>query len=107
MSESHNTRLGGMKQDILDFKNEFTSSIESLKSSIYEKINLVNEQFDNIKTDIEDCHRLGKNGSTIVRFVNSDLSVLTFLEKKLTYTKVFTSLNLVFLMTPKFMLVKI
>ena len=41
-----------MKQDILDFKNEFTLSIESLKSSIHEKFNLVNEQFDNIKTDI-------------------------------------------------------
>ena len=53
MSESHNTRLGGMEQDILDFKNEFTSSIESLKSSIDEKFNLVNEQFDNIRTDIK------------------------------------------------------
>ena len=53
MSESHNTRLGGMKQDILDFKNEFTSSIESLKSSIDEKFNLVNEQVDNIRTDIK------------------------------------------------------
>ena len=51
MSQSHNTRLGGMKQDILDFKNEFTSSIELLKSSIDEKFNLVNEQFDNIRTD--------------------------------------------------------
>ena len=41
-----------MKQDI-DFKNEFTSSIESLKSSIDEKFNLVNEQVDNIRTDIK------------------------------------------------------
>ena len=47
MSESHNTRLGGMKQDILDFKNKFTSSIESLKSSTDEKFNLVNDQSDN------------------------------------------------------------
>ena len=51
MSQSHNTRLGGMKQSILDFKNEFTSSIELLKSSIDEKFNLANEQFDNIRTD--------------------------------------------------------
>ena len=43
MNESHNTRLGGVKQDILDFKNEFTSSIKSLKSSIDEKFNSVNE----------------------------------------------------------------
>ena len=43
MSESHNTRFGSMKQDILVFKNEFTSSTDSLKSSIDEKFNLVNE----------------------------------------------------------------
>ena len=42
MNESHNTRLGGMKQDILDLKKEFTSSIESLKLSIGEKFNFVN-----------------------------------------------------------------
>ena len=42
-----------MKQDILDFKNEFTSPIKSLKSSIDEKFNSVNEQFDNIRTDIK------------------------------------------------------
>ena len=42
-----------MKEDILVFKNEFTSSIESLKSSNDEKFNLVNEQFDNIRTDIK------------------------------------------------------
>ena len=53
MSESYNTRLGGMKQDIFDFTNQFTSSIESLKSNIDEKFNLVNEQFDNIRTDIK------------------------------------------------------
>ena len=53
MKQSQNTRLGGMKQDILDFKNEFTSSVESLKSSIDENFNFVNEQFDNIRTDIK------------------------------------------------------
>ena len=53
MSESHNTRSGGMKQDILDFENEFTSSIELLKSSLDENFNLVNEQFDNIRTNIK------------------------------------------------------
>ena len=52
MTESHNIRLDGMKQDILDFKNEFTSSTESLKSSIDEKFNLVNKKFDIIRTDI-------------------------------------------------------
>ena len=52
MTESHNIRLDGMKQDILDFKNEFTSSTESLKSSIDEKFNLVNKKFDIIRTDV-------------------------------------------------------
>ena len=37
-----------MKQDILELKNEFTSSIESLKSNIDEKFNIVN-----IRTDIK------------------------------------------------------
>ena len=52
MTKSHNIRLDRMKQDILDFKNEFTSSTESLKSSIDEKFNLVNKKFDIIRTDI-------------------------------------------------------
>ena len=52
MTESHNIRLDGMKQDILDFKNEFTSSTESLRSSIDEKFNLVNKKFDIIRTDV-------------------------------------------------------
>ena len=38
MSESHNTRLGGMKQDILDFKNEFNSSIESLNQVLMKNL---------------------------------------------------------------------
>ena len=47
------------------------------------------------KSDIDDCHRLGKNGSTIVQFVNRKFcNVIS--EKKLIYTKILTSLNLVF-----------
>ena len=42
-----------MKQDILNFKNEFTSSIVPLKSSIDEKHKIVNEKFNNIRTDIK------------------------------------------------------
>ena len=53
MNEYHDTRLGVMKQDILEFKNEFTSSIDSLKSSIDEKFNFVHEQFDSIRTSIK------------------------------------------------------
>ena len=57
------------------------------------------------KSDIEDCHRLGKNGSTIVRFVNRNFCNV-ILEKK-NDLKILTSLNLVLLITLKFMLVKI
>ena len=53
MSELHHIRLGIMKQDILNFKNEFTSSIVPLKSSIDEKHKIVNEKFNNIRTDIK------------------------------------------------------
>ena len=57
-------------------------------------------------SNTKDCHRLGKNGSTIVRFVNRKVCNDS-LEKKLTYTKILPNLNLVLLMTLKFMLVKI
>ena len=57
------------------------------------------------KSDIEDCHRLVKNGSTILRFVYRNF-VMTSWEKNLSYRKILTSLNLVLLMTLKFMLVK-
>ena len=58
------------------------------------------------KSDIENCHRLGKNGNTIVQFVNRNI-FNEILEKKLTYTKPLTFLNLVLVMTLRFMLVKI
>ena len=54
------------------------------------------------KSDIEDCHRLGKNGNTTVRFVNRKFCN-DILDKKLTYTKILTSLNLVLLWTLGFM----
>ena len=34
---------------------------------------LAEVQIVTTKSDIEDCHRLGKNGSTMVRFVNRKL----------------------------------
>ena len=58
------------------------------------------------KSDTEDCHRMGKNGNTIVRFVNRKFCNV-ILEKKLNYTKTLTSQNLVLVMALRFMLVKI
>ena len=57
-------------------------------------------------SDIEDCHRLGNNGNTIIGFVNRKFCTV-ILEKKLNYTRILTCLNLVLLMTLKLMLVKI
>ena len=46
------------------------------------------------KSDTEDCHRLGKNGNTIVLFVNRKLCHDNSW-KKMTFTRILTSLNLV------------
>ena len=48
---SQNAKFGGTKKDILDFKNELTLSIESLKSHIDEKFNIANIRTD-IKTNV-------------------------------------------------------
>ena len=53
-------------------------------------------------SDIEDCHRLGKNGNTIVRFVSRKFCNV-ILEKKFNYTKTLTSQNLVLVMALRFM----
>ena len=36
-SESHNTRLGGIKQELHDFKNEFRTQLSDLSNSLNEK----------------------------------------------------------------------
>ena len=41
-SESHNERLTGMKQDLVDFKNDFNSSLSCLKNSTDQKFNNIN-----------------------------------------------------------------
>ena len=52
-SESHNTRLSGMKQDCADFKNDFNSSFSCLKNSIDQKFNSINSQLDQIEGNIQ------------------------------------------------------
>ena len=42
MTESHNTRLGGIKQDIQDFKSDFNSLLSSLKNKIQSKFENIN-----------------------------------------------------------------
>ena len=48
-SESHNTRLSGMKQDLVDFKNDFNSSLSCLKNSIDHKFSNINSWLDQIE----------------------------------------------------------
>ena len=52
-SESHNTRLSGMKQDLVDFKNDFNSSLSCLKNSIDQKFSSINSRLDQIEGNIQ------------------------------------------------------
>lgn len=45
--EAHNTRLGGMRQDHLEFKNEFSLQKNSLESSINPKCEDIHHKFSN------------------------------------------------------------
>ena len=55
-SESHNTRLGGMKQELHDFKNEFSNQLYDLSNSLNEKFDslykLLGESDGKIKANI-------------------------------------------------------
>ena len=57
-SESHNTRLGGMKQELHDFKNEFSTQLSDLSHSFNEKFDslykLLGESEGKIKANIND-----------------------------------------------------
>ena len=52
-SESHNTRLGGIKQDIQDFKSDFNSILSGLKNEIQSKFENVNTRLNQIESNLE------------------------------------------------------
>ena len=52
-SESQNTWLSGMKQDLVDFKNDFNSSLSCLKNSIDQKLNNINSRLDQIEVNMQ------------------------------------------------------
>ena len=52
-SESHNTRLSGMKQDLADVKNDFNSTLSCLKNSIDQKFNSIDSRLDQIEGNIQ------------------------------------------------------
>ena len=62
-SESHNTRLGGMKQKLHDFKNEFSTQLSDVTNSLNEKFDglykLLGESEGKIKArKFNECERL-------------------------------------------------
>ena len=64
-SESHNTRLSGMKQDLVDFKNDFNSSLSCLKNSIDQKFRSINSRLDQVEGNIQRNITDVVNGSII------------------------------------------
>ena len=64
-SESHNTRLSDMKKDLVDFKNDFNSSLSCLKNSIDQKFSSINSRLDQIEGNIQKNITDVVNGSII------------------------------------------
>ena len=51
--ESHNTRFGGIKQYIQDFKSDFNSLLSSLKNEIQSKFENINTRLNRIESNLE------------------------------------------------------
>ena len=64
-SESHNTRLGGIKQDIQDFKSDFNSLLSSLKNEIQSKFENINTRLNHIESNLESNIREQVNESIL------------------------------------------
>ena len=92
-SEFHNTRLGGIKQDIQDFKSDFNSILSGLKNEIQSKFENVNTRLNQIESNLENNIIDQVNGSimsvkesliTALKDENKMLQVkVEILEKKL------------------------
>ena len=52
-SEARNTRFGGIKQDIQDFKSDFNSLLSSLKNEIQSKFENINTRLYQIESNLE------------------------------------------------------
>ena len=53
VNDSHNTRLGGIKQDIQNFKSDFNSLLFSLKNEIQSKFENRNTRLNQIESNLE------------------------------------------------------
>ena len=47
-SDSHNTRIGGVKQELQDLKKDVSSSLADFKASIDTKFDVINNHFNAI-----------------------------------------------------------
>ena len=52
-SESHNARLGGIKQDIQDFKSDFNPLLSSLNNEIQLKFDNISTRLNQIESNLE------------------------------------------------------
>ena len=52
-SEFHNTRLGGMKQELHDFKNYFSIQLSDLSNSLNEKLDRFTNFLVNLKEKLK------------------------------------------------------
>ena len=52
-SESHNKRLGGIKQDIKDLKSDFNSLLSSLKKEIQSILENIDTRLNWIESNLE------------------------------------------------------
>ena len=65
MTESHNTRLGGIKQDIQDFKFDFTSLLCCFKNEIQSRFENINTTLNQIESNLENSIREQVNESIL------------------------------------------
>ena len=50
---AENTRMGSIKQEILDLKNEFTSIITSFKDEMHQKFEFMNNRLNTMENSIK------------------------------------------------------
>ena len=74
-SESHNTRLGGIKQDTQDFKSDFNSLLSSLKNEIQSNFENINTRLNQIESNLE-SNIIEQANESILSVKNSIITAL-------------------------------
>ena len=80
--EIYNTRNAGMKQEILDMKNDFMKSLDSLKLDVNDKFNNINDKLVTIKSGFKEnlddliAESLSKIKNSIIEALREENSLL-------------------------------